>query len=323
MARLEDASATIVVPVFNNATTLVDVFDSLERQEHKSLVDRVLFIDDASSDESVQLLRAYAGRSSYVVDVIEHSRNVGHAKTLNDGIGRTSTGVVVLMHPDIQLTDPASVKKIIEPLRSGSTFGCYATLLHPRDVWSTYPFWQRCMFSRFVDSEVRFFTPRFAALRRADLVQLGGFDETYRTAGEDGDLDRRAEQRGMRIVPAPVAAVHVHSRDPHFGLGAWIRKEAQLAEAQGVLLRRFGVRSAKDFALSFFRQLLLIGLAARRTRRPAAVLTTAYAMLYTAEVFRRGPIDFRLLVLPVVNLALLPIAFCTALHGFIRGRQTL
>lgn len=324
-AGFPDGSVTIVMPVHNAATTLPEVFDGLERQENRALVERVLLIDDCSSDGSQALLRDYARRASYAVEVVVHDRNRGIARTFKDGLGRAQTDIVVFMQADMQLTDAASIGRLISPLATDpSIVGAYAAQLHPLEVWRSYPFWQRCMFARFVDRQVRLFTPKFAALRRRDLIQLGVFDgETFRVAGEDGDLHRRAERQGFRIVPAPVAAVHLHSRDPHFGLRDWVRKEAQYAEAQGALLRRFGVRSPRDFAFSFFRQLLLVGVATPISRRPAAVLTAAYAVLYTADVFRRGPVDARLLVLPLVNLSLLPIALIASLRGFARARQSL
>lgn len=319
-----DASATVVMPVHNASTTLPEVFDSLERQEHKALVDRVIIIDDYSRDDSRLLLRDFASSSSYEVEIVEHEENLGIARTLNDGFRRARSDLVIFVQPDIELVDRASLDKIVSPLSAEAVVGSYSGILHPFDVWRTYSFWQRCMFSRFVDREVRVFTPRFAALKRAALCDLDGFDgEAYRVGGEDGDLHRRAEQRGFRIVPAPVAAVHLHSRDPNFGLRDWIRKEAVNAEAQGALLRRFGVRSPTDFALSFFRELLLLSLAVPVTRRPAAALAAAYTVLYTANIFRYSPRDPRIVVLPAVTFLMLPIALAASVRGFVRGRQTL
>jgi glycosyltransferase involved in cell wall biosynthesis len=218
--KFRDASVTIVIPVHNAATTLPEVFDGLERQENKGLVDRILLIDDCSTDESPVLLRDYAPRSSYATEVVEHARNRGIARTLNEGIGRAQTDIVVLMQADMQLTNDDSIARLISPLAADPTvIGAYAAQLHPLEVWRSYPFWQRCMFARFVDRQVRLFTPKFAALRRRNLIELGAFDEeTFRVAGEDGDLQRRVERGGFRIELAPVAAVHLHSRDPHFGL---------------------------------------------------------------------------------------------------------
>jgi len=74
---------SIIIPAFNKAAYLSDCLDSVLNQSFKSL--EVICIDDASEDQSGEILRNYANRDSRL-RVIKNSENLGPGLSRNIGI---------------------------------------------------------------------------------------------------------------------------------------------------------------------------------------------------------------------------------------------
>ncbi len=317
--------ATIVMPIYNGASTLNEVFQSLETQNDKNLVEEVIFIDDLSTDSSALLVQEYQMTSSYKTRLIKRTTPSGLATNYNEGIKQARSKYVILMHQDIVLCDRDSFSKVIAPVQKDENVtATYPTLLHPYDVWKTYDFWQRCLFSRFVNTRIKLLSGKFDCFRRSQLIgNIGLFDsDTYRTAGEDGDIKKRIDQSGTLMVESGVEVIHVHCRDAHFPLSSWVKKESQLAEAQGVLLRKYGFSGIKETALSFFRQALLVGLLAPYLRYVSILLILVYVFTYTKRMYLEAD-SLKILALPFVNFYLLFVALVFSVRGFITQHQRI
>ncbi len=92
----------VIVPVFNAAAVLADCLASLTRTLGAD--DRVLLIDDASTDPAVaSLLQAFADRAPCTVRVERNPQNLGFVATVNRGMA-SSTQDVVLLNSDTVVT---------------------------------------------------------------------------------------------------------------------------------------------------------------------------------------------------------------------------
>jgi glycosyltransferase involved in cell wall biosynthesis len=315
--------ATIVIPVYNGAHTLPEVFKSLEDQPDKHLVTDLIIIDDASRDSSVEVIDAYIQQSSYNAQLIRHTQNKGLAATYNDGFKAASTEFVILMHQDIVLRDAHALQKITEPLVDASVAATYPVLVFSKKKWLQYSFWEKCMLSRFVGKEVSNLTGKFDCFRRSTIQAIGGFDsETYRTAGEDGDIKMRIQRKGPEVKKVDVKVEHIDNPRRAFTLKNYLMKEAQLAEAQGVLLRKYGPQGLISFCAVFFRELLLISLFIPYIQWISLALIVMFSFAYTANVFI-ATMDRRLVILPAINVSILPIAFFSSLRGFLIKKQVI
>lgn len=315
---------TIVMPVHNGATTLPQVFDSLEDQHNKQLANQFIIINDHSSDDSQAVIEAYARRSSFRVHVVNHTVSQGLAAGYNEGIAAAKTDYVLLMHQDIVLPEEHSFVRILEPFDTPGVVASYPVLLHPYEVWRSYSFWQKCLFSRFVDKRIPMLTGKFDCFAKSFLHQAGYFDhQTYRTAGEDSDLKIKIRRNNFQAMNSGVEVIHLQYAEKDFGLRKFIKKEAQLAEAQGVILRKYGIHDLKGVILSFFRQILLIGLLIPYVRWFAAALIVIYLITYTKLVYLHEFKNPRIILVPFVNFFLLFVALFASLRGFLRGRQVI
>jgi glycosyltransferase involved in cell wall biosynthesis len=311
------------MPIYNGSGTLMDVLKGLEFQEDKQMVEQIIFIDDNSSDGSTDIIIKYLTRSSYAAKLIRHEHNKGLAATYNEGINDAHSDLIILMHQDIFLEDPHSIEKITNPLTKGRIAASYPTLVLEDGTWRKYSFWEKCLFSRFVGKEVANLTGKFDCFRKEALMAVGEFDShTYRTAGEDGDIKVKFDRNGFMTVPAGFHVAHIDSSEREFTARSYLKKEAQIAEAQGVLLRKYGPRSPGNFVAVFFREILLLALFIPYVQWVALLTAIIYSIAYTARVFKFER-DMRLTILPLVNLAALPIALTFSLRGFLLARQTV
>lgn len=84
---MESMAVSVIIPVYNASATLGSCLDSLSRQTFQHL--ELLFIDDSSTDGSLDILVAYAEQYStgdFVVKVLRHERNRGVAAARNTGL---------------------------------------------------------------------------------------------------------------------------------------------------------------------------------------------------------------------------------------------
>jgi GT2 family glycosyltransferase len=101
------AKVDVVVPCYNYARFLEACVRSVLEQSLTDL--RVLIIDDASSDDTLAIATALAGRDPRV-SVISHPQNWGHIRTYNQGIQWASADYFLLLSAD-DLLLPGALKR--------------------------------------------------------------------------------------------------------------------------------------------------------------------------------------------------------------------
>ena len=85
--NMESMTVSVIIPVYNASATLGACLDSLNRQTIQRF--ELLFIDDSSTDRSLDILMSYAEQYStgdFVVKVLRHERNRGVASARNTGL---------------------------------------------------------------------------------------------------------------------------------------------------------------------------------------------------------------------------------------------
>jgi dolichol-phosphate mannosyltransferase len=98
---------SVVVPVFNEADNLPELYRRLsEVLARDTDAYELIFVDDGSRDESLELLRRYAHHDRHVV-VIELARNFGHQVAISAGLDHARGQGVAVMDADLQ--DPPEV----------------------------------------------------------------------------------------------------------------------------------------------------------------------------------------------------------------------
>ncbi len=109
---------SVVIPVYNEEEVLPECHQRVKAAlEALDLVYEIVFVNDGSSDSSVEILRAFAERDRRV-GVVLLSRNFGHQIAITAGLDHARGAAVVVMDADLQ--DPPEVLgKMVERWREG------------------------------------------------------------------------------------------------------------------------------------------------------------------------------------------------------------
>lgn len=98
----------IVMPAYKAAKTLKKTYGDIP----KSLKAKIILVDDASPDRTVQVAKKLG------IEVIKHEYNIGYGgnqKTCYNAALRNGAEIVVLLHPDYQY-DPKMLTDLLQPI---------------------------------------------------------------------------------------------------------------------------------------------------------------------------------------------------------------
>jgi GT2 family glycosyltransferase len=212
-------TASVVIPNWNGRKFLERCLGALRRQTADDL--EVLLVDNASSDDSVELVE----RDFPEVEVVRLHENVGFASAMNAGIRRASGTNVAFLNNDTE-PDERWLEELLACLdrhpRAAAATSKVLMLDQPGTLDDTGDFvWPSLLpYARGhgepdtgqYDDEEQIFSPSgAAALWRADaLAEIGLFDETFFAYYEDVDLGFRARLAGYECWYAPRAVVLHH-----------------------------------------------------------------------------------------------------------------
>ncbi len=106
---------SVIIPIFNEEKNIRPMFDELkEVLNGLECESEIIFIDDGSSDGSLQLLEDVASQESEVV-VVSFRRNFGQTAAMAAGFDYASGDVIVTMDGDMQ-NDPHDIPELLATL---------------------------------------------------------------------------------------------------------------------------------------------------------------------------------------------------------------
>jgi N-acetylglucosaminyl-diphospho-decaprenol L-rhamnosyltransferase len=218
-----------VIVSYNSADYLPDCLRSLRSEG----VDEIVVVDNASSDGSVEVVRA----ADPAVSVVETGANLGFGSAANRGVAATAGEYVLILNPDT-VVEPGTAKALSEALDRDPGLAVVGPRMENLDgtlypsvrrfpemavafghaflglVWPTNPATRRY---RMLDwdhdrqaADVDWVGGACMLVRRSAFDLIGGFDEAYFMYVEDVDLCWRLGQAGWRIGYEPSARV-VHA----------------------------------------------------------------------------------------------------------------
>jgi polyisoprenyl-phosphate glycosyltransferase len=110
---------SIVIPIYNEEELIEQLNDALAAALKGAVDDyEIVYVNDGSTDSSLELLRGLQAVDSHVV-VVELSRNWGHMGAINAGLQTARGRAIILMDGDFQ--DPPEVlPRMIDAWRKGA-----------------------------------------------------------------------------------------------------------------------------------------------------------------------------------------------------------
>ena len=209
MTGRQDAPAvTVVIPVHGRSTLTRHCLDTLLAQELPAGT-RLLVVDDASPDDTAQLLLTYGDR----IEVLSQPVNLGFGAACGAGVEAAGTELVVLLNNDTTphpgwldalvgcaVSHPAAAAVGARLLHLDGTVQ-HAGVVLGRDLLphhayvgfpGDHPAVLRCRPFQVV-------TGACLLLRRSAFRAVGGFDLRYRNGHEDVDLCLRLREAGHEV----------------------------------------------------------------------------------------------------------------------------
>ncbi len=224
--RIMDLS--IIIVNWNTPDLLAQCLESLksELEVLPNLTTETVVVDNASTDESVKLIR----EQFPWVTLIENQNNVGFAAANNQAVHQSSGRYVFLLNPDTELK-PGALAPLIEFLDSHPQAGaagsrllnpnetlqtsCYPALTLSRELWRlfhldkfhAYGVYHMKKWDTDARREVDVLQGASLLLRRKALDQVGVLDDDYFMYTEEVDLCYRLQKGGWQLFWVPQSQV--------------------------------------------------------------------------------------------------------------------
>lgn len=260
---------SVVIPTYNRLDVLSSVLPTLLAQDLPASQYELLICDSNSTD----------GTAAFLAEVQSHHANVrylpaaysGRAAARNAGIAQAQGEIVLFNDADI-LASPDLLSTHLRRHRERRGIAVVGLEVQVRD-FADYEYKRDHPEARgHLHPPSRrklswlYFLTGNASVRRADLLAVGSFDESFTGYGhEDLELGYRLQAMGIRIVYEP-AAVNYHCQDV-----AYADQKAKMRLAGRSTVRFYQKHPKFEVALNLGMTPLSLGLHSLLTRMPGVL----------------------------------------------------
>jgi glycosyltransferase involved in cell wall biosynthesis len=110
---------SIIIPVYNEEHTILEVLDRVKAVELEGLAKEVVVVDDGSTDGTVEKLKDEIGyENASLIKLVESSSNRGKGAAIRTGLSHVTGDIVLIQDADLEY-DPQDYPRLIEPILSG------------------------------------------------------------------------------------------------------------------------------------------------------------------------------------------------------------
>ena len=201
----------VVVPAYNEEKLIARTLNEIP-----GLVDKMIVVDDASTDNTAMIVRELA-ENDQRIQLIQHEENQGVGGAIATGYKKArdlGIDATVVMAGDAQM-DPSDLVRIIEPVVNGSADYTKGNRLFYGDSWNMIPHY-RYLGNSFLslmtkissgywhiaDSQSGYTAISLIALQRINL------DKIYKRYGMPNDLLIKLNQHDFRVRDVHVRPVY-------------------------------------------------------------------------------------------------------------------
>jgi glycosyltransferase involved in cell wall biosynthesis len=211
-------TVSIVIPIHNEEPAILPLYDRLTAvMERLQRPYEIIFVDDASSDRSFELL-ANLVETDARLKVVRLRRNFGQTAALAAGFDEASGEVVVSLDGDLQ-HDPEDIPALLEKIDEGYDIAS-GWRKHRADNALTRKFPSRIanwIIAKVSGLNLRDFGTTFKAYRTEILKEINLYGELHRF------IPALATFYGARVAEVPIRNIPRPAGASHYGLGRTFR----------------------------------------------------------------------------------------------------
>ncbi|WP_428939315.1 glycosyltransferase [Fontivita pretiosa] len=223
-------AVSVVVCSHNGGRTIARCLAALSALDYPDY--EVIVVDDGSTDATPRIARGFDVRLIRTPNHgLSHARNLGL---------RAARGKIVAYIDDDAYPDPHWLRYLVRTLRdSGHTGVGGPNLCPPEDGWIA-----QCVARSpggpshvlLSDTEAEHIPGCNMAFWRQRLLEVGGFDQQFRIAGDDVDICWRLQEKGWTLGFSPAAMVWHHRRS---SIRAYWKQQLNYGRAEAMLERKW------------------------------------------------------------------------------------
>lgn len=241
---------SICIPNYNNAKYLNACIQSALNQTYKNM--EIIFVDDSSSDESLNIAQKYTGK----IKVYVNNSNIGQPKNTNKCVKLSKGKYLVILHSD-DLLLPDFALKLVPLLEKNSNIGMAVgermiTNETGRQTTIT-PFYNKnCIIPGIKQAKIFMMTsflPCQVLLRRKIFDKISGVDERH-IVNLDGLLwFKSALVSDIAYIQDPVCVYRIHKDQT---TAQYNRTIDHMLEYYGTLMEMFKLAKNIPYLKQFF-----------------------------------------------------------------------
>ena len=204
----------LIIVTHNSEEYIENCLASVEKA--KDSFSKVIILDNASSDGTLDTLNLYEGKFL----IVRSKDNLGYAKGVNKAVDLSRSEYVVILNPDTTVTKNFANLLISELNKDKSVAAAQPSVFILRDkkrinltgkITHYLGFdWIRGYKEKVLPKkgEIVSFSGSAVAVRKSVFEELGGYDEFYFMYYEDSDLSWRMQLMGYKILFVPSSKVY-------------------------------------------------------------------------------------------------------------------
>jgi glycosyltransferase involved in cell wall biosynthesis len=248
---LEGKRVAVVVPAFDEERLVGETIRGIPE-----FVDRILVVDDASRDGTIDAVEAVGDPR---VDVLRHEHNAGVGAAIATGYRRAleeDTDVTCVMAADNQM-DPSELQGLVEPVARGEVDYAKANRLVSGEAWKVIPrtrYLGNAVLSlltkiasgywHVADSQAGYTALSLSALRRLDLGEL------YPRYGFPNDMLVHLNVQNARVRDVPSRPIY------DVGQQSGIKLRSVVPRISWLLFKGFWWRMGQKYVIRDFHPLV-------------------------------------------------------------------
>jgi dolichol-phosphate mannosyltransferase len=116
---------SIIIPVYNEEKTVVQVLKKVAHVTLKGVVKEVIVVDDGSSDKTLAKIKSLKLRT---IKLISHKKNQGKGAAVRTGINKATGEYIIIQDADLEY-NPEDIKNLLVPIQKGTAKVVYGTRL--------------------------------------------------------------------------------------------------------------------------------------------------------------------------------------------------
>lgn len=295
---------SLLVPVYNVAPLINQVLDSIKKQDYP--IREIIIIDNYSPDDSVEVIKKYIKKNKKMnINLVAREKTYGISSSYNLGAKLAKGEYIISLHSDSILPTSKEIRRLVTPfLKNPAVITTFPLVVHPRTIWLTYNFWQKCLFGNVYGTESPSMNGKFDCYKKDAFLKIGGYNEKkfYHGMGtEDADMHHRLEKNG-KVVSTTAKVIHLHGFEEKYSLKDWIARRKFLSISYGRYIKMHANDIGLTIVIFFIKPILVISFFLGLFNPVFFLPVLIFPFIYLRKMFSDTAVltNIRILLLPFI-----------------------